>query len=151
MQPYSSYGSFFHFHPLALGFKEKVADIYAESFVTPVCPSTTRWTAHDRACKSLCEGYKQFLHALGVCVNERSEPQVTRIFAEITDSTFITTILVLRDVFKAVQPLNLVLQKGDGWFTLPSRCPNLPQQDPARIKKFRKCRLSQVVPGKKFQ
>jgi len=54
------------------------------------------------------------LHALGVCVNERKEPEATGIFAEITDETFIATILMLRDVFEAVQPLNLVLQKGDG-------------------------------------
>ena len=38
----------------------------------------------------------------------------TRIFAEITDGTFIATIFMIRDVFEAVQPLNLVLQKGDG-------------------------------------
>ena len=71
---------FFHFHPLDLGFMEKVADIYGESLVTPICPSTTRWTAHAWACKHLCKGYKQFLHALGVCMNEHSEPKTTRVF-----------------------------------------------------------------------
>ena len=105
---------FFHFRPLALSFMENVADIYDKSSVTPVCPSITRWTAHNRACRSLCEGYKQFLHALGVCVNGCSEPEATRIFAEIIDGTFIATILMLRDVSKAVQSLNLVLQKGGG-------------------------------------
>ena len=53
----------FHFHPLALGFMEKVADIYGEMLVTPVYSSTTRWTTHDLVSKSLCEGHKQLLHA----------------------------------------------------------------------------------------
>ena len=44
---------FFHFHPLALNFMENVADIYDKSLVTTVCPSVTRWTAHDRVCRSL--------------------------------------------------------------------------------------------------
>ena len=83
---------------------ENVADIYDEMLVTPVCPSVTRWTGHDRACKCLCDGYKQFLHTLGVCVNEHSEPEATGYFAEITDGFFIATILMLRDVFEAVQP-----------------------------------------------
>ena len=93
---------------------ENVADIYDKSLVTPVCLNITRWTAHDPACRSLCEGYKQFLHALGVCLNGCSEPEATRIFVEINDGTFSATILMLRDVFEAVQLLNLVLQKGDG-------------------------------------
>ena len=38
---------FFHFCPLVLSFMENVADIYDKSLVTPVCPSVTRWTAHD--------------------------------------------------------------------------------------------------------
>ena len=97
-----------------MSFMENVAEIYGESLVIPVCPSVTRWTAHDRACKSLYDGYKQFLNALGVCVNERKESETVGIFSEITDCEFIATILTLRDVFDAVQPLNLVLQKGDG-------------------------------------
>ena len=105
---------FFHYRPLAMSFMENVAEIYGESLVIPVCPSVTRWTAHDRACKSLYDGYKQFLNALGVCVNERKESEAVGIFSEITDCEFIATILMLRDVFDAVQPLNLVLQKGDG-------------------------------------
>ena len=38
---------FFYFRPLALSFMENVADIYDKSLVTPVCPSVTRWSAHD--------------------------------------------------------------------------------------------------------
>ena len=60
---------------------KKVADNYGDLLVTPVCPSTTRWTVHDCACKSLCKGYKQFSHTLGLCVNEHGEPEVTGIFA----------------------------------------------------------------------
>lgn len=58
---------------------EKVTDIYGEFLVTPVCQSTAKWTAHDWASKCLCKGYQHFLHTLGVCVNEGSEPELTRI------------------------------------------------------------------------
>ena len=104
----------FHFRPITLNFLEKVADIYGKLLVTQVVPSATRWNIHDCTCKSLCKGYKQFLHTFDVCVNEHSEPGVLGIFSEITDRTFIATILMLRDISETVHPLNLILQKGDG-------------------------------------
>ena len=54
------------------------------------------------------------MQTFDVCVNEHSEPAVLGIFSEITDRTFIATILMLRDISEAVHPLNLILQKGDG-------------------------------------
>ena len=105
---------YFHYRPLALNFMKNAAEMYDEHAITPVCPSVTRWTAHDRACKSLCDGFQQNLAALSVCVNERKEPDALGVFNEITSPRFMATILMLRDVFSAVQPLNLTLQKGHG-------------------------------------
>ena len=59
-------------------------------------------------------GYRQFLNALTVCLNQRKEPEALGLFTEMKNEEFISTLLMLRDVFDAVQPLNLVLQKGDG-------------------------------------
>lgn len=83
---------FFHYCPLAMSFIENAAEVFQEDSIVPVCPSVTRWTAHDRACKSICNGYKQYLSAIS--------------------PHFVATILLLRDVFTVVQPLNLVLQKS---------------------------------------
>ena len=63
------------------------------------------------ASKSLCNGYKQALSALSTCVIETKESDALGIFEEILSKRFLVTILVLRDVFNAIQPLNLVLQK----------------------------------------
>ena len=85
--------------------------------MTPVSPTVTIWTAHDRACKSLLDGYKQILSALSTGVNERKELDALGIFQEISSKMFLAIILLQRDVFAANQLLNLVLQKaGD------SRC-----------------------------
>ena len=93
-------------------FIENTAEVFQEDSVVPVCPSITRWTAHDRVCKSICNGYKQYLAALSVCVNEQIEPDAMGIFEQLSSPQFISTILVLRDVFTVVQQLKLVLQKS---------------------------------------
>ena len=105
---------FFHYHPLAINFLKNAPDTYEKCHVIPASPSVTRWTAHDRACKSLCDGYKQILSALSTCVNERNEPDVLGIFREISFKRFLANILMLCDVFAAIQPLNQVLQKAGG-------------------------------------
>ena len=103
---------FFHYRPLAINFLLKnAADAYEEYRVTPVSPSVTRWTAHVRACKSLCDGYRQILFALSVCVNEMKEPNALGILQEISSKRFLDTFLTLLDVFAGIQPLNQVLQK----------------------------------------
>ena len=104
---------FFHYRPLAIKFLLKnAADAYEEYRVTPVSPSVTRWTDHERACKSLCDGYRQILFALSACVNEIKEPNALGIFQEISSKRFLATFLMLLDVFAAIQPLNQVLQKA---------------------------------------
>ena len=93
---------------------KNAADANEECHVTPVSPSVTRWTAHDRPYKSLCDGYTQILSALLNCVNGRKEPHALGIFQEISSKRLLATILMLHYVFAAIQPLNLVLQKAGG-------------------------------------
>ena len=50
-----------------MSFIEKAAEVFQEDSVVPVYPSITRWTAHNRACKSICNGSGQYLAALSVC------------------------------------------------------------------------------------
>ena len=42
---------------------DKCADIYGEHILS-VCPSVTPWTAHERSCKVVVEGYHQFFSSL---------------------------------------------------------------------------------------
>ena len=103
---------FFHYHPLAINFLKNPADEYEECHVTPESPKIARWTVHNRSCKSLCDGYKQILSAYSTCVSERKEPDAIGIFQEVSSKRFLAIILILHDVFAAIQSLNLVLQKA---------------------------------------
>ena len=103
--------NFFHYRPLATNFVKNAAKIYDKKQATQICLSVTRWTPNNLVCKNLCDGLKQTVSALATCVNERKETDALGIFVEITSSKFLSTILVLRDVFAGVQPLNLALHK----------------------------------------
>ena len=53
------------------------SEIYGNiSSVVPVCPSTNRWTAHDRACMVVFKNFQAILQALSTCYNERKEAEV---------------------------------------------------------------------------
>ena len=104
---------YFHYRPLAVNFLQEFAEVYNENQALPVCPSATRWTSHGRACKALYEDYRAQIGALTVCYNERKEPEALGIFMAITSEIFTASILMLRDVFKAIAPPNLVLQTGN--------------------------------------
>ena len=104
---------YFHYRPLAVNFLQEFAKAYNENQALPVCPSTTRWTSQGRACKALYEGYKAQIGALTMYYNERKEPKALGIFMAITSEILIASLLMQRDVFEAIAPLNLVLQTGN--------------------------------------
>lgn len=79
-----------------------------------MAPIVTRWTAHERACKAVINGYRQFVSALATCYNERREPEALGLIMQICNPSIISTILMLMEVFQCTAPLNLVLQKGEG-------------------------------------
>ena len=109
MQRYWLYGNFFTTDFLATNSVKNAAEMYDKKQVTPICSSVTKWTTHDQAYKNICNGFKQIVSALATCVNERKEPDALGIFVEITSPKFLATILILRDIFARVQPLNLTL------------------------------------------
>ena len=101
---------YFHYQPLAVSFLQEFAKDYNENQPLPVCPSTTRWTSHGKACKALYECYQAQLGALTVCFNERKELEALGMFMAITSEIFIASYIYI--VYKAIAPLNLVLQTG---------------------------------------
>ena len=86
--------------------------MYGQDPVTAMCPRETRWTSHERACKAIYKGYKQFLDALAVCYNERKESEVLGLFILAVTPEIIATVLMLLEVFNCIRPLIPFLQKG---------------------------------------
>ena len=103
---------FFKYRPIAKNFLEESASMYGQDPVTAVCPSETRWTSHERACKAFYKGYKQFLDALAVCYNERKESEALGLFILAVTPEIIATVLMLLEVLNCIRPLILFLQKG---------------------------------------
>ena len=65
-----------------MNFLDSSAKCYGDDHVVPVCPSVTRWTAHERACHTFHTNYRHFLKAN------------------------IATILMLLEVFHCIKPLS---------------------------------------------
>ena len=105
---------YFKYRSLAMNFLDSSAKIYGDVHVVPVCPSVTRWTAHERACHTFHTNYRHFLNALAVGFNERKEPEALGLFIQATSSANIATMLMLLEVFRCIKPLILSLQKSQG-------------------------------------
>ena len=104
---------FFKYRTLAMHLLQECAEIYGDlGTIVPVCPSTTRWTAHERACLAVYKSYQHFLQALATCYNERKEGEALGLFIQATSSEMIATILMLLDVFSAISPLTFSLQSS---------------------------------------
>ena len=105
----------FHYRPLAINFLRNAAEVYGECHVTPVCPKVAIWTTHDSKQKSLrlmdISKHYMFLQLASL---KKKEPYALGIFREISSKRFLATIIVLCDVFNAIQSLNVVLQKDGG-------------------------------------
>ena len=43
---------YFKYHPLAMNILGNTSALYGDSPTIPICPSVTRWQAHERACQT---------------------------------------------------------------------------------------------------
>ena len=84
-----------------------------EDTVVLICPSVTRWTAHERCCKSIWKGYRQFFSSLVLLYTERREPEALGLLIQLSSPEILCTVLMLMEVFEHTGPLGLVLQKAD--------------------------------------
>ena len=85
---------YFHYRSLELNFLENAADVYGVGHLVPVCPSVTRWTAHERACHAFHTNYQPFLSALAVGYNERKEAEALGLFIQSASPVNAATILL---------------------------------------------------------
>ena len=74
--------------------------------VVPVALSVTRWTPHERACKSVIKGYLFLFKAVYFFIDN------------LLQSMIVATILMLLEVFECTGPLGLLLQKCNGTLCL---------------------------------
>ena len=98
--------SLWKYRPLAKNFLEESVTMYGQDTITSVCPSETRWTSHDRACKAFYKGCKQFFDALAICYNKREECEALGLFIL---AAIIATLLMLLNMFNSIRPLILDL------------------------------------------
>ena len=56
--------------------------------------------------------YQQLLVALSAASNERWESEAMGLFTALAEEEFLATLLLYRDIFDAIAPLNLALQKS---------------------------------------
>ena len=92
---------------------QECTEIYGDLHsIVSVCPSTTRWTAHKRACLTLCKGYKTILQALRTSFNESKEGEALGLFGQATSSEAIAKLLMLLDAFAAIHSLVLFLESS---------------------------------------
>ena len=91
---------FFKYHTLAIQLLQECTEIYGDlgGSIVPICPSTTRWTAHEWACLALYKGYKPFLQVLSTCFNGCKEGEAFGLFIQANSCGIIITILMLLDV-----------------------------------------------------
>ena len=117
---------------------QECSEIYGNiSSVVPVCPSTTHWIAHDRACMVVFKNFQAILQALSTCYNEkRKEAEALGLFIQAVSPCNISTILMLLEVFSAITPLILCLQKSQDKICLAD-IPNHLETSSLKLNDFR--------------
>ena len=98
-------------YALSLTFLEDSAEIYGDDVMKLVCPSVTRWTAHERTCLTFFKSFSYILNALIVSYRERKESEALGLIIH-TSSQMIATILMLLEIFQCICPLIVSLQKS---------------------------------------
>ena len=63
--------------------------------------------------------YQQLLVALSAALNERWESEAMGLFTALAEEEFLATLLLYRDIFDAIAPLNLALQKAMCHYVYP--------------------------------
>ena len=56
--------------------------MYEDSPTVPICPSVTRWQAHERACETLHLHFENFLDALSTSYAIRKEAKALGLFIQ---------------------------------------------------------------------
>ena len=90
------------------------SEMYGDSPTIPICPSRTRWQAHERACETFHLHFENFLDALSTSYAKQKEAEALGLFIQGSSCQTTATNLMLLDVFKSIKPLTLYFQMSKG-------------------------------------
>lgn len=76
-----------------------------------------RWLSHFKACKRFVTRYERLIDTFDLLQQESRDPEIAGIRSKATSQTLVYTILLLNDILKPVEELNLYLQPDMGYFT----------------------------------
>ena len=90
------------------------SEMYGDSPTIPICPSLTRWQAHERACETFHLHFENFLDALSTSYATRKEAEALGLFIQGSSCQTIATNLMHLDVFKSIKSLISFFQMSKG-------------------------------------
>ena len=73
---------YFKYRPLAINILGNTSEMYGDSPTIPICPSLTRWQAHERACETFHLHFENFLDALSTSYATRKEAKALGLFIQ---------------------------------------------------------------------
>ena len=88
--------------------------MYGDSPTIRICPTATRWQAHEHACETFHLHFQNFLDALSTSYAKRKEAEALGLFIQGSSCQTIPTNLMLLDVFKSIKLLILCFQTSKG-------------------------------------
>ena len=74
---------YFKYRPLAINILGNTSEMYRDSPTVPICPSSTRWQVHERACETFHLHFENFLHALSTSYAKRKEAEAPSFKADL--------------------------------------------------------------------
>ena len=98
---------YFKYRPLAMNILGNTSEMYGDRPTGPICPSVTRWQAHERAYETFHLHFGNFLDALSTSYAKRKEAKALGLFIQGSSCQTIATNLMLLDVLKSIKPLIL--------------------------------------------
>ena len=105
---------YFKYRPLTMNIFGNSSEMYGDSPTVPICPSITRWQAHECACETSHLHFENFLDALSTSYAKQKEAEAIGLFIQGSSCQTIATNLMLLDVFKSIKSLILFFQTSKG-------------------------------------
>lgn len=107
----------FEYSPKKLCVFKRVQEVYGQKPLVLIRAATTRWLTHLHACLRVCERFGSIVNALDVIYTEKKEPEVFGLRHNLTRKEIMGMVILLCDILKPINFLNLYLQEENVNFT----------------------------------
>lgn len=108
----------FHFSPQRNAVFLSIQEVYGQTPLIINRAATTRWMSHLKACERVMQRYIALLDCLDSLYEAKKEPEVFGIRQHLVRKDIVCTILLLCDILKPLDLLNLYLQEDEVNFTI---------------------------------